>query len=36
VNFGPGDPGLAHADDELCPVAHLHACEAALRTWLTP
>lgn len=35
VNFGPGDPLLAHADDERCPVADLHACAAALRTWLT-
>jgi succinyl-diaminopimelate desuccinylase len=35
VNFGPGDPGLAHADDERCPAAQILACEAALRTWLT-
>jgi len=35
VNFGPGDPLLAHADDERCPVAHLSACYAGLRAWLT-
>jgi succinyl-diaminopimelate desuccinylase len=34
VNFGPGDPGFAHADDEQCPAEHVHACEQALRTWL--
>lgn len=35
VNFGPGDPALAHADDERCPVGDLHACFAGLRAWLT-
>ncbi|EYR63882.1 succinyl-diaminopimelate desuccinylase [Actinotalea ferrariae CF5-4] len=35
VNFGPGDPSLAHADDERCPVADLDTCFFALRTWLT-
>lgn len=35
VNFGPGDPGLAHADDERVPVADLTACFEGLRTWLT-
>lgn len=34
VNFGPGDPSLAHADDERCPVADLSTCLEALRTWL--
>jgi succinyl-diaminopimelate desuccinylase len=34
VNFGPGDPSLAHADDERCPVADLATCLEALRTWL--
>lgn len=34
VNFGPGDPGKAHADDEFCPVADLAACHAALLRWL--
>jgi succinyl-diaminopimelate desuccinylase len=35
VNFGPGDPNKAHADDEAVPVSHLFSCEAALRKWLT-
>lgn len=34
VNFGPGDPGRAHADDERCPVAQLRLAEAALLRWL--
>ena len=32
VNFGPGDPNLAHMDDERCPVEQYTACEAALLT----
>lgn len=35
VNFGPGDPSLAHADDEHVRVEQIHACESALRGWLT-
>ncbi|SDE11847.1 succinyl-diaminopimelate desuccinylase [Auraticoccus monumenti] len=35
VNFGPGDPSKAHADDEFCPVADLHTCHDALLRWLT-
>ncbi len=31
---GPGDPSLAHADDERCPVSDIRACAAALRAWL--
>src|SRR5919202_606729 len=34
LNFGPGDPSVAHADDEHVPVAQLRACERALLTWL--
>jgi len=35
VNFGPADPGKAHADDEYCPVADLYACRDALLRWLS-
>ena len=35
VNFGPGDPNKAHADDESCPTAQIYACEEALKKWLT-
>jgi len=35
VNFGPGDPNKAHADDESVPVWQIHSCEEALRKWLT-
>ncbi len=34
VNFGPGNPSLAHKDDEQCPVSDLTTCEDALRRWL--
>ncbi|WP_402464636.1 succinyl-diaminopimelate desuccinylase [Isoptericola aurantiacus] len=34
VNFAPGDPMLAHADDERVPVAELAVCRDALRSWL--
>ena len=34
VNFGPGDPNLAHMDDEQCPVEQYAECEAALLRWL--
>jgi len=36
VNFGPGDPSKAHADDESVPVAQIVATEESLRTWLSP
>jgi succinyl-diaminopimelate desuccinylase len=35
VNYGPGDPSLAHTDDERVPVEQIIACERGLRTWLT-
>jgi len=34
VNFGPGDPGKAHMDDEYCPTANLQRCADAMRRWL--
>ena len=34
VNFGPGDPNLAHMDDEQCPVEQYGLCEDALTRWL--
>ena len=34
VNFGPGNPNKAHADDEFCPTADLHTCRDALLRWL--
>jgi succinyl-diaminopimelate desuccinylase len=35
VNYGPGDPLLAHADDEQVPAAQILAVERGLRSWLT-
>ncbi|BBH16721.1 succinyl-diaminopimelate desuccinylase [Nocardioides baekrokdamisoli] len=35
VNFGPGDPSLAHKQDERVPIAQLEHVWATLRTWLT-
>ena len=34
VNFGPGDPSKAHADDEFCPIDELYTCRDALLRWL--
>lgn len=34
VNYGPGDPQLAHADDERVDVAEIDLCEQRMRTWL--
>jgi len=35
VNYGPGDPHLAHHDEERVPVAQIDAVERGLRSWLT-
>ncbi|MDZ5623623.1 succinyl-diaminopimelate desuccinylase [Nocardioides bizhenqiangii] len=34
VNFGPGDPMLAHKQEEHVPVAQIESCERELRAWL--
>ncbi|HSE72639.1 MAG TPA: succinyl-diaminopimelate desuccinylase [Nocardioidaceae bacterium] len=34
VNFGPGDPHLAHKQEEFVPIAHIRTVEAQMRTWL--
>jgi succinyl-diaminopimelate desuccinylase len=36
VNYGPGDPNKAHADDENVPASQIYACEAGLRNFLAP
>jgi succinyl-diaminopimelate desuccinylase len=35
VNYGPGDPHLAHHDEERVPLAQIDAVEQGLRAWLT-
>jgi succinyl-diaminopimelate desuccinylase len=35
VNFGPGDPLLAHRQEEFVPVEQVLRCESVMRTWLT-
>ena len=34
VNFGPGDPHLAHKQEEFVPLEHIRTVEQQLRTWL--
>ncbi len=34
VNFGPGDPHLAHKAEELVPLAQIRTVERQLRSWL--
>jgi succinyl-diaminopimelate desuccinylase len=36
LNFGPGDPSLAHTRDEHVSAAQIRACEERLREWLSP
>ncbi|PRY69423.1 succinyldiaminopimelate desuccinylase [Glaciihabitans tibetensis] len=35
VNYGPGDPLKAHADDERVALEQITSCETGLRTWLS-
>ena len=34
VNFGPGDPNLAHKQDEFVPIEQIRESERVLREWL--
>jgi len=34
VNYGPGDPSLAHTREEYVPVQQLIECEARMKAWL--
>jgi succinyl-diaminopimelate desuccinylase len=36
VNFGPGDPHLAHKQDERVPMRQVRDVETQLRAWLAP
>lgn len=36
ANFGPGDPSLAHSDDEAVSLADVRAVYQGLRAWLSP
>jgi len=35
VNYGPGDPNVAHTREEYVDVALIVECEDRMRTWLT-
>ena len=35
LNFGPGDPSIAHMKDEYVLLDQLRSCEMQLRSWLT-
>ena len=34
VNYGPGDPEVAHSRGEHVPIAQIIECEDRLRSWL--
>jgi len=36
LNFGPGDPTVAHAVDEAVSIAEIRRCADVLRSWLRP
>ncbi|HXZ70566.1 MAG TPA: succinyl-diaminopimelate desuccinylase, partial [Streptosporangiaceae bacterium] len=36
VNYGPGDPEIAHSVREHVPLAQIAECEAKLLAWLAP
>jgi succinyl-diaminopimelate desuccinylase len=35
VNYGPGDPNLAHKREEHCSLAAITECEQRIRAWLS-
>ena len=35
VNYGPGDPSMAHQREEYCYIAPILECEQKMRAWLT-
>jgi succinyl-diaminopimelate desuccinylase len=35
VNYGPGDPSVAHQREEYCDIAPILECEERMRAWLT-